>query len=542
MAEWVPLMGADLSTLTVLRGTGPAAEMRSTVLFSAKTFLLFGSSAPPPGSLLPWSAEDSRVQELEAFDPPANEISLEKLICVEIHDRVRCVIGENDVIPGFELPLRLSSEGDHMLVFSHHKYAFGPAGRRRSTGIGAVPPSCNLLIEIRVHAHSYDDDRQGIDVAAIFDHVRLRKDVGNRWFSYGDIRQASRQYSKGCKAAEDYISVTMPKSAEHVSEECIRKQISGASAIKEELSQRLGESDEDFELRFQEQKRIAMAEHLKEVNKNAAEAVAKEKAQVEAQGPTVVDPTILQEYINCLNNLATCYLSAYHADGKPDYLKAKEICTRILEVDRNNIKGLLKAVRVSTYLGDYVEASLCVDLLKKIAPAHPQLAVEVTKLSKAKADYRRREKEMSLQMTKKLFPKNSVRSDSPADKSSINMSEDNVRAIKNSIASDSPVNSVSIDIPEDNISACTKSTNDLISDTPDDAVSHFSFQLPQDSSSGLDKNTAPNQNMNADSVQQSSVLPPKSKKNNSKTSLIFVSVCIVLISALMAFYLSTHQF
>jgi hypothetical protein len=41
--------------------------------------------------------------------------------------------------------------------------------------------------------------------------------------------------------------------------------------------------------------------------------------------------------VDCLNNLAACHL------GNKDPFKAREACIKVLEMDRSNKKGLLRA-------------------------------------------------------------------------------------------------------------------------------------------------------------------------------------------------------
>jgi hypothetical protein len=75
----------------------------------------------------------------------------------------------------------------------------------------------------------------------------------------------------------------------------------------------------------------------------------------------------VQEYINCLNNLAQCFIF------KNDLVKAKDVCVRVLELDRRNIKALFRAAKVALATHEYIECELCLDTLKQIEPSHPNL-------------------------------------------------------------------------------------------------------------------------------------------------------------------------
>ena len=80
-----------------------------------------------------------------------------------------------------------------------------------------------------------------------------------------------------------------------------------------------------------EEKKILMQERLNSLNSNAATKVTQE---LESKNDIPMDPLIIQEYINCLNNILTCYINLNN------YIKSKEICMRLLQVDSSNRKGL----------------------------------------------------------------------------------------------------------------------------------------------------------------------------------------------------------
>ncbi|CAE7387808.1 Fkbp59, partial [Symbiodinium microadriaticum] len=69
---------------------------------------------------------------------------------------------------------------------------------------------------------------------------------------------------------------------------------------------------------------------------------------------------LLQLYLDCINNLAACHLS------NKDPFKAREACIKVIEIDRNNQKGLLRAGRASLLLHEYDESKMCFGKLYEI--------------------------------------------------------------------------------------------------------------------------------------------------------------------------------
>ena len=175
-----------------------------------------------------------------------------------------------------------------------------------------------------------------------------------------------------------------------------------------------------------EEKKILMQERLNSLNSNAATKVTQE---LESKNDIPMDPLIIQEYINCLNNILTCYINLNN------YIKSKEICMRLLQVDSSNRKGLLKMAKISIYFSDYDDAQLCLDRLCVLEPEfsntssnisngnsstsnnnttsgsnnslYKSYIIEKNKLRIAVSNYKKKEKEMSIQMSKRLFKQNS---------------------------------------------------------------------------------------------------------------------------------------
>lgn len=130
--------------------------------------------------------------------------------------------------------------------------------------IAPIPPNQDLEYDIEVLSHCYEADPSKSAVEATLEIIMLRKDCGNRWFSYGDYSRAGRAYSKGAENAENYLK-----------------------AFKDGV-----DPDPDDQ---------------------SEEGIAKLRAKA------VKDQPVVTAYITCLNNLAACYIS------KSDFLKAKEV-------------------------------------------------------------------------------------------------------------------------------------------------------------------------------------------------------------------------
>jgi hypothetical protein len=77
-------------------------------------------------------------------------------------------------------------------------------------------------------------------------------------------------------------------------------------------------------------------------------ATLEEKAQAVAaaqQGQVAQeDNEVVAVYITCLNNLIACKIS------QGEYLQAKELCVKVLEVEPGNAKALVRAAKASLAL------------------------------------------------------------------------------------------------------------------------------------------------------------------------------------------------
>ena len=118
-------------------------------------------------------------------------------------------------------------------------------------------------------------DHRNYESLSLAEKVSLRKQVGNYYFSRTDFNKAARCYSNGVKLTEHHFSNRL----DGVAPDAPVEQLLGS----QEASQSREYNDEEKEL--------------------------------------------LKLYVDTLNNLAACFLSLQQ------YLKAREACVRILEVE-----------------------------------------------------------------------------------------------------------------------------------------------------------------------------------------------------------------
>jgi hypothetical protein len=266
-------------------------------------------------------------------------------------------VGEGDGVPGLELALRHSKQGEKLHVYCSYRFGYGTTGRNHTEKSSStesklsdnskesetakstssiVPPNMDLEYELEILHHrgekELDPDflkkhKALIDAAedessksAVMSRILTmqmmlgRKEAGNRWFSCADYGRAAKSYSKATQLAEGYFNAT-----------------SGAP------------EDEDKEKTIEE-KALEMAE------KNAQRIPAE-------------DSEVVNLYVSCLNNLAACKLS------QKDYYKAKELCVKVLEFSPYNGKALLRAAR----------AALATDGSHRILVTHIPLSLSLSK-------------------------------------------------------------------------------------------------------------------------------------------------------------------
>ena len=254
---------------------------------------------------------------------------------------------------------RHSTVGDIYWLRSSFKFAFGLLGRRgvardlvidpvttpgQPSPIVAIPPNMDLEYYVEVLGH-YENAAAAATAAAagadipttsssgfslaegnkeetsmihspILDSLadtELRRVCGNRWFSYGDFPKAKKSYARGVELAQAYLSHEQGPENENENEDQVTELADDDNIDKETLDQDTPDVDS--------------------VNRGL----------------------LMVSLISCLGNLAACHLSM------KEYAKTKEICVRVLELEPDNIKALIRAAKASLALHEYDECALCLE-------------------------------------------------------------------------------------------------------------------------------------------------------------------------------------
>lgn len=324
--DWEEIMGRDLMLKRVRHGAGEVAAMGTVVKCNLRGFFV-----------------QDNVCDTEPF---------------EIWRSQQFKVGESDAVPGIEMAVRFSRVGDLLRVKFNSRFGYGSVGRpavvigdtKEGTNenggadkatIAAIPPDTDLEYEIDVTSHLQEgqiepallakfpkpldtnDDAVGGNPSSVRHMERLlaqtellqRKEAGNRWFSYGDFSRAARSYSKGTQVADRYFNGNANTGDPNA------KALQGLSATKK------GGSAEEQQASLAEANRaLAAAEQEKEAQRRRFE-----------QG----DEELVTAYLSCLNNMAACQLRL------GENSKAKEVCIRVLEMDPDNQKALLRAAKAA---------------------------------------------------------------------------------------------------------------------------------------------------------------------------------------------------
>jgi len=317
-------------------------------------------------------------------------------------------IGEADTVPGLELALRHARKGEKLSVFIASRFAFGIAGRNyqaanqgntekkngegeneqnnekldlkspaiKESNVVVVPPDQDIEYEIEVLTHRTDREfdsefLQRFESACngtlteeekddlrnrllTLQSLQLRKESGNRWFSYGEYGRAAKAYSKATQISEGYFNKPTGE----------------------------GEAGD--------------ADNTKSLEEKVLESEAKKEEKIPAEENEVV-----VVYVSCLNNLAACKLAT------KEYYQAKELCTKVLEFSPFNAKALLRAAKASLATDSFEECELCLkrllDLEKLDKNIKAAANAELAKLRKAQANYKAQAKEMQKRIAGKLF-------------------------------------------------------------------------------------------------------------------------------------------
>ena len=144
--------------------------------------------------------------------------------------------------------------------------------------------------------------------------TELRRVCGNRWFSYGDFPKAGKSYAKGIQIASNFLQ-NMPEPEVQA---------------------------DDVEVLAEEK---ADGQEIDRAAKNNGDAIRKGQLMV--------------AYISCMNNLSACHISM------KEYAKAKDVCVRVLELEPDNLKALLRGAKAALALHEYDECSLCLENVRQ---------------------------------------------------------------------------------------------------------------------------------------------------------------------------------
>ena len=346
-------MGGEVLLRTVTEGVGENGGMGSVMVCSLRGYFLTPADGGEAGA-------SSGVRMLSDDDVCA-EVPFERL------EGCRIQVGEGDCIPAIELALSHSKKGQALRVRCTSKYAYHEEGRPErpsSSDISAtvaIPEFANLEYEIFVtdvqelsllgletEEEEIRHDARLLEKNQVYQSMLLRKECGNRWYHYNSLLKASRAYSKGAKAGDDHFT----------------------SWQEGDTSSMSSMSDA----------RIAKTKQL----------TAK----------------TIEVYISCLNNLSACYISS------GEFFKAREICTKILELDNTNIKALLRAARASLALLSFEECAACIAKVLELEPENALALNEQVKLKKAQKDSKIEDKKFARKMFGADLDKEKIKSNS----------------------------------------------------------------------------------------------------------------------------------
>ena len=178
-SDWKQLMGEDVKVRFRARGDEglPLAEVGTLV-----------------------RCRDVSLRVVEGDSP---ETAFERLPSLDAE------IGKGDVVPGLELALRNSREGDRLRVRIAPKFAFGPLERPSPGDLAPLPPDSTVEYELSVWKHTSAalEFPDSIEQQQLFSSA-LRKEAGNRWFSYREFGRAGRAYSEAVQLTESLESAS----------------------------------------------------------------------------------------------------------------------------------------------------------------------------------------------------------------------------------------------------------------------------------------------------------------------------------------------
>jgi hypothetical protein len=289
----------------------------------------WGSGAPM-GSVVIFKAKGYFLSGEVPADEGMMSASLVRAVDpFEVLDNVKVQIGESDAIMGLELSLRHSDPGAKFRVRMSFKYAYGPNGRK------AVPdssPDANGTVKKGSEAvPPAQNVEYEVSVVEVIDLDSFMRNEGSD----------NEQSGGYCGIFEDI----------NLRKECGNRWFYYADYERAGRAYSKGASKGDNHFSTNER-------------------------QSEGDSKAVWDV-----YISCLNNLSACHISM------GDYYKAKEVCTKILEMEDTNIKALLRAARSCLALFSFEECEACVARVLQLEPDNKLAAQELVKLAKARKEY-----------------------------------------------------------------------------------------------------------------------------------------------------------
>jgi len=204
------------------QGGRAAAEMGTVIEVNIKAFFL---ASPDASSSSQQSREDFKTGADASLVVPLSDQDIRAEKPFEELTSQRMMVGERDVVAALELALSHSHVGDKLQVRCTSKYAYGATGRPSASNISgsgahisiaAIPAYANLEFEVTVAAfHNLHtagltpeelEDAGAVERNAVYQEILLRKEVGNRWYHYGDFANAARAYAKGAEKAETFAN------------------------------------------------------------------------------------------------------------------------------------------------------------------------------------------------------------------------------------------------------------------------------------------------------------------------------------------------
>lgn len=172
--EWEEIMSTDIMVRTISPGRGNIGEMNTIVKCD---FVCYKSNP-----------------------------NHERLELIETLENQRFKIGEADCVPGLELGLRYARQYSHILIYCSSKFGYGFTGRMGNIqqNINPIDPDSDLEFEVKNVEHI---DISGLSpISSALEELVLRKQCGNRWFSYKEFLKAGRAYSKGIQSSEAVLT------------------------------------------------------------------------------------------------------------------------------------------------------------------------------------------------------------------------------------------------------------------------------------------------------------------------------------------------